>query len=183
MGSGPPSRFIGRGGNAQLIVYIIDHSGDMLYNWGIIRREMSRSIQRLVAYQRFAVFLVGNGVRQLGATGLSHATVPARRASLATFFNVAPHGSGAGRLAMYEDAFHKALLLHPQIIYFVTNGGFNPALAPFIKKDNARVGAHIFTYTFLAGRSAGFLANLNRYAPTLKKIAKESGGQYRLIKE
>lgn len=183
MGSGPPSRFIGRGGNARLIVYIIDHSGDMLYNWGIIRREMRKSVLRLVAYQRFAVFLVGNGVRQLGAAGLSHATVPTRKNLMANFFNVAPHGRGKGRLGIYEDAFHRALLLHPQIIYFVTNGGFNPKLAPYIKKANARIGAHVFTYTFLSGRSARFLANLNRYAPTLKTIAKETGGQYLLIKE
>ena len=183
LGAGPPSRFIGRGGNATLIVYIIDHSGDMLYNWGIVRREMRRSVQRLVAYQRFAVFLVGDGVRQIGAAGLAHATVPMRNNLMKQFFDVAPRGSGQGRLGIYEEAFRRSFQLHPQLIYFVTNGGFNPELAQVIKKLDAHNNTRVFTYTFLSGHSKAFLARVSRYAPTLEQIAKETGGQYKLIKE
>ncbi|MGC8624718.1 MAG: hypothetical protein ACP5VQ_05575, partial [Phycisphaerae bacterium] len=183
LGAGPPSRFIGRGGNATLIVYIIDNSGDMLYNWGIVRREMRRSVQRLVAYQRFAVILVGDGVRQLGAAGLAHATVPVRNSTIKQFLDVPPRGSGQGRLAIYEEAFRRAFKLHPQLIYFVTNGGFDPELANVVKKLNARGNTRVFTYTFLYGGSKAFLKQVNFYAPTLKEIAKETGGQYKLVKE
>jgi hypothetical protein len=183
MGSGPPSRFLGRGGNAIRIVYIIDHSGLMLYNFQFVVHEIEKSVDAMVPIQQFAVILVGTTTKQLGALGMVHATMPAKIAFKRQLSTVAPGGHARGRLAMYANAFRMAFNLHPQIIYFVTNGGFRPALAESVKEMNAHVGTHVFTYTFLNGHSSKFLARLRLYSGALKKIAKETGGQYRLIKE
>jgi hypothetical protein len=182
MGSGPPSRFIGRGGNAVRVVYIIDHSGLMLYNFEFVAQELRKSIDQMVPIQRFAVILVSRRARSLGAGGLIHATLPAKKMALSQFSSVHPGGAARGRLAVYENAFRMAFRLHPEIIYFVTNGGFDPSLANRVAKMDVH-GAHVFTYTFLNGHSRGFLAQLRLYSGALRKIAKETGGQYRLIKE
>ncbi len=183
MGSGPPSRFIGRGGNATRIVYIIDHSALMRYNFGVVGRELKKSIDNMVPIQQFAVVLVSHHAKPLGALGMVHATTPAKSVFRSQFSSVQPQGAARGRLIMYANAFRMALNLRPQIIYFVTNGGFDPKLAESVKKMNAHVGAHVFTYTFLNGNSPQFLAQLRQYDFALKKIAQETGGQYRLIKE
>ena len=182
MGSGPPSRFLGRGGNATRIVYIVDHSGLMFYNFEFVGHELRKSINQLVPIQRFAVILVSQQARALGVAGLTHATILAKKAFSSQFSSVQPHGAGRGLLVGYVNAFRIAFRLHPQIIYFVTNGGFNPSLAESVKKMDTH-GTHVFTYTFLNGHSSQFQAQLRLYSGALKKIAKETGGQYRLIRE
>ncbi len=182
MGSGPPSSFIGRGGNATRIIYIIDHSGLMLYNFEFVARELRKSVGRMVPIQRFSVILVSRQAHSLGRLALVHATMPAKKLFENQFSKVQPAGAARGRLAVYENAFRLAFKLHPQIIYFVTNGGFDPSLARIVKKMDTH-GTHVFTYTFLNGKSRQFVAQLKLYSGALKKIAKETGGQYRLIKE
>jgi hypothetical protein len=182
MGSGPPSRFLGRGGNATRVVYIIDHSGLMLYNFEFVTHELQKSINQLVPIQRFAVVLVSRKAEPLGLAGLVHATMPEKKMFLSQFSYVHPAGAARGRLAVYENAFRIAFRLHPEIIYFVTNGGFDPSLAESVKKMDTH-GTHVFTYTFLNRNSRRFKAQLHLYSGALKKIAKETGGQYRLIKE
>ncbi len=182
MGSGPPSRFLGRGGNATRIVYIIDHSGLMLYNFEFVTHELHKSINQLVPIQRFAVILVSRNPRALGLAGLVHATMPEKKIFSSQFSKVQPAGAARGRLAVYENAFRMAFRLHPEIIYFVTNGGFDPTLAESVKKMDTH-GTHVFTYTFSNGNSRHFQSQLKLYSGALKNIAKETGGQYRLIKE
>ena len=182
MGSGPPSRFLGRGGNATRIVYIIDHSGVMSYNFELVVRELGKSLDKLAPIQRFSIILVSERARPLGRQGLVHATVPEKKLARSQLSKVVPAGAGVGLRAGYENAFRMAFQLHPQIIYFVTNGGFNPSLADYVKRMDIH-GTHVFTYTFLNGHSRQFRARLRLYSGALKKIAKETGGQYRLIKE
>ncbi len=182
MGSGPPSRFLGRGGNATRIVYIIDHSGLMLYNFELVAKELRKSVGQLVPIQRFSVILVSRHAGSLGNLGLVHATMPAKKIFQNEFSKVQPAGAARGLLAAYENAFRMAFRLHPQIIYFVSNGGFDPRLADYVKHTDIH-GTHVFTYTFLNGHSRQFRAQLRLYSGALKKIAKETGGQYRLIKE
>ncbi len=182
MGSGPPSRFLGRGGNATRVVYIIDHSGLMLYNFQFVARELRKSVGQLVPIQLFSVILVSRQARPLGNPGLAHATMPAKKIFGTQFSKVHPSGAARGRLAVYENAFRQAFQLHPEIIYFVTNGGFDPSLARSVKKMDTH-GTRVFTYTFLNGHSPQFRAQLRLYSGALKNIAQETGGQYRLIKE
>ncbi len=182
MGSGPPSRFLGRGGNATRVVYIIDHSGLMLYNFELVARKLRQSVSHLVPIQRFSVILVSRQARPLDNLGLVHATMPAKKMFQTQFSKIHPAGAARGRLNVYANAFRMAFQLHPEIVYFVTNGGFNPSLADYVKRMDIH-GTHVFTYTFLNGHSRQFRAQLRLYAGALKKIAKETGGQYRLIKE
>ena len=114
--------------------------------------------------------------------GLTHATMPAKKMILSQFSNVRPGGAASGLLAVYENAFRMAFRLHPEIIYFVTNGGFDPTLVESVKKMDTH-GTHVFTYTFSNGNSRRFQSQLKLYSGALKNIAKETGGQYRLIKE
>ncbi len=179
---GTASTFMGFGGNATRVVYIIDHSGLMLYNFEFVAHELQKSTMQLAPTQRFAVIVVSRKARLLGKPTLTHATSRAKELFSREFSNVHPAGAARGRLAVYENAFRVAFQLHPQIVYFITNGGFDPSLAEAVKRMDTH-GAHVFTCTFLNGNSRRFTSQLKLYSGALKEMAKETGGQYRLVTE
>lgn len=179
---GTGSTLMGSGGSGTRVVYIIDHSGLMLYNFESVAHHLRKSIMQLAPTQRFAVIVVGGMARILGKPRLTYATTLAKKAFLDKFAKVQPAGAARGRLAVYENAFRAAFQLHPQIVYFVTNGGFDPSLAAAVKRMDTD-GAHVFTYTFLNGNSRQFRSQLKLYSGALKEMAQETGGQYRVLKE
>jgi|GEM_PF-2993936 len=179
---GTVSRFMGVGGSGTRVVYIIDHSGVMLYNFEFVAHQLRKSVMQLAPTQRFAVIVVSRKARLLGKPALTQATSRAKELFSREFSNVHPAGAARGRLAVYENAFRVAFQLHPQIVYFITNGGFDPSLAEAVKRMDTH-GAHVFTCTFLNGNSRAFTSQLKLYSGALKEMAKETGGQYRVIKE
>ena len=54
-GAGPKSKFMGSGGNAHHVVYLVDRSGSMVESFDSVKRELLLSIGRLVSVQDFHV--------------------------------------------------------------------------------------------------------------------------------
>ena len=178
---GTGSAFMGLGGSGTRVAYIVDHSGMMLYNFESVAHDLRQSIMQLSPTQQFAVIVVSRRARILTGTSLLPATVAAKRRILAQFSSVQPGGSARGRLAVYAKAFRVAFRLRPQIVYFVSNGGFDSGLARAVKQMDAH-GARVFACSFLNGSSRQYILQSKMYSGVLRDIATETGGQYRLIK-
>ena len=170
MGAGP-----GRGDktNATRVVYIIDHAGGMLENFQFLKRELTRSIERLSPVQRFAVIVFRKNFEILGPARLVHATLGAKRQIVKRLSLIAPAGPNSYRLRYFERPFRAAFELHPQVIFFVTNGAFDPRLIDVVDKLNVRHRVHIFTYAYIA-EDPVFVAQL-------KLLAHHNGGKYTYV--
>ncbi len=177
MGSGPPSQFMGRGGNATRIVYIIDHAGGMLDNFGYLERRLDSSIDRLVPLQSFAVIIFRKRFHVLGPSAhtgkLEPATAMVKQEVRAAIKKIQPQGPNAYRLNYFLRPFQAAFRMKPQIIYFLTNGSFDPKLITEIRKLNKDNKVIIFTYAFFNHDPI--------FNEQLKKIAAENRGEYKLV--
>ncbi len=177
MGSGPPSQFMGHGGNATRIVYIIDHAGGMLDNFGFLERKLDSSIDRLVPLQSFSVIIFRKRFHVLGPSArtgkLEPATGKIKQEVRAAIKRVQPQGPNAYRLNYFLKPFQAAFRMHPQIIYFLTNGSFDPKLITEIQKLNKGKKVIIFTYAFFNHDPI--------FNEQLKKIAAENRGEYKLV--
>ncbi len=173
MGDGPQSAFLGRGGNARRIVYIIDHEGDMLENFSFLKAQLQSSIGKLVPLQSFAVIIFRKNYSILGPPRLMHATLHNKNLFYKRLADVAPHGRAEYRFERFYRPFQAAFDMHPQIIYFLTSGAFDPRLIAAVAKLNSKHTAHIFTYAFTN--------NDPTFTKNLKLLASQNGGEYRYI--
>ncbi len=173
MGSGPKSSFIGNGGNATRIVYILDHEGSMLENFQFLKNHLRKSIDGLVPLQSFAVIVFRKYYRILGPSRLVHATLRNKQEFFRRFSTVAPAGAAQYRYRYFARPFKAAFRLHPQIIYFLTKGAFDPKLISYIKSLNKNHAVHIYTYAFTLQDPVS--------RKNLKRIARENGGEYKYI--
>jgi len=168
-GAAPSSSFMGTGGNAYRICYVIDRSGSMVLEFDLVKRELIRSIQQLEPQQAFHLifFSAGQPVEN-----------PPKRFVPATDYNkvraiqfikkIVPEGLTDPAPAL-KRAF--ALRPRPDLIYFMTDGDFDPAILQSLRQWNRDGATQINTIAFL--NRAG--------EPLLRRIAAEHHGQYRFV--
>jgi len=171
--SGPSAEFFGSGGNAYRICYVIDRSGSMLDSFEYVRRELKRSINELVPQQQFHVifFNAGEPVEN-PPKAMIHATATARQKTFEFLDAIAPQGQTDPSRAL-ERAF--SVIPPPELIYFMTDGEFDPSIVEKLQRWNRRKRVKINTIAFLyeLGDVAG--------VPLLRRIAREHGGQYKFV--
>ena len=169
--------FMGRGRKASRIVYIIDHAGGMLDNFGFVERKLDGSISRLWVNQSFAVIIFRKRYKILGPSArtgqLEPATNEVKQEVRTALKRIQPQGPNAYRLNYFLGPFQAAFRMRPQIIYFLSNGSFDSRLVPAIHQLNQKRKVRIFTFAFF-NHDPIFNAQL-------KKIASENGGQYKLV--
>lgn len=191
--AGPSVEFIGLKGRAGKIIYVIDRSGSMLNSFEYLRRELKQSIEQLSPQQSFhVIFFDGftpdqvNAARRRGGLAidedffkvgsiietLPRRLVPAIRVfklkALGYLDQVFPEGQTDPVPAM-----RRAFELEPDLIYFLTDGEFDPVLLDYLDKWNRDRKVRVFTLAFV------FQGN----SQLLKQIARAHGGQYRLVDE
>jgi hypothetical protein len=191
--AGPSVEFIGLKGRAGKIVYVIDRSGSMLNSFEYLRRELRESVEALSPQQSFHVLFF---------SGFTPDQVDAARRRMGAefdepFFRVAPFIEMPPRrlvpairvfkkkaIEYLEQIFpegqtdpvaamRRAFELEPDLIYFLTDGEFDPVLVDYLEKWNRDRRTKIFTLAFV------FEGN----SQLLKKIARDHNGQYRLVDE
>ncbi|HUW83786.1 MAG TPA: VWA domain-containing protein [Phycisphaerae bacterium] len=171
--SGPRAEFFGAGGNAYRICYVIDRSGSMLDSFEYVRRELKRSINDLVPQQQFHVifFNAGEPVEN-PPRAMIHATSTARQKTFDFLDQIVPGGQTDPSRAL-ERAF--SLVPPPELIYFMTDGEFDPSVVEKLRHWNQRKRVKINTIAFLyeLGDVGG--------VPLLRRIAREHGGVYRFV--
>jgi hypothetical protein len=169
-GTGP--RFFGLGGTArgaQNIVYVVDRSGSMTGTFGAVRDELKRSVERLRRSMRFHVILFNAGPPlENPAKQLVHASRE-EKAALAEFLDTIQPNDGTDPI----PAMRRAFALGPDVIYFLTDGEFEPQLLEELRKWNQNKKVRIFTIAYVSPTGATLL----------EQIAREHNGQYRFVSE
>lgn len=176
--AGPKSSFYGTGGNAVRIVYILDHSGSMLDNFDYLRKEVKKSTEAMAPIQKFNIVMVSESAAVIGPKGaaLPWATVEFKREvvnKLYTEFRA--QGRNDDLLPPFKEAFEEAFKMKPQLIFFLTDGHFDPKLMEVVNGLNKDKKVIINTLAFV-NRGA-------EYEEQLQKLSKENGGKYKFVAE
>lgn len=180
-GIGRKSNFIGVGGNARRIVYVVDATGDMTSIFLAVQSQLLSSIERLVPSQSFNVIFFQEGKAiPFSKTGL----VPASRANKDEvkkfIFEITPRPITAPL-----PAIRMAFAQKPELIYVLTNGFQAPAgqLTPEeveneFRKLNADKRVKVNMLLVTPGKtSEEYLEKDLR--EMVKRVAEESGGIYK----
>jgi Mg-chelatase subunit ChlD len=169
IGDQTSARFFGLGADgAKSVVYVIDCSGSMGGNkLELAKREMIRSIRALRADQEFHVIFFRNIAMIMRDGSLLPATA-ANKERVIEWINSVDSGGGTDP----RPALTKALEVHPETIYVLSDGLFEAACVTEVKKANHGLNrATIYTVGF--GDRTG--------EAQLTRLAKDSGGQYRFV--
>ncbi len=169
------SSFYGTGGNANRIVYIIDHSGSMLDNFDYLKKETKQSVGNLVPLQLFSVIMVSDTASLVGTSQLQRATPDVKHQLLARLDDYVAEGQNDDLLPPFQEAFEKAFAMNPQLIYFLTDGHFDPRLVDVVERLNVKHKIHINTLAFVNHDPS--------YEDQLRDLAKRNGGVYKFISE
>ncbi len=176
--------FIGGGGNARKIAFIIDASGSLIDTLPFVIQELKKTINDLSDQQSFAViFAVDGHVVEMPPSGLTPATPEMKEKAMAWMDpragNVVPRG-----LTDPVPAVIQALRYRPDLLYIlsdnITGRGHyerdQKELLAEIERANS-AGTKINTLQFL------YKDPLEAYGfqPTLKVISDKSGGVYKLV--
>jgi len=164
----PSVTFFASGGNAYSIVYVVDRSGSMIVTLEALKSELIRSIAELQPTQKFHVIFFNEGAPlEKPPSKLVWATQANRRQCYRFMDGVVATGK-----TKPGPAIRRALSLQPELIYFLTDGDFDPALVRQIREWNtSNVKINTIAYTSQRGGSL------------LRRIAADSGGVYRFVSE
>ena len=169
---GPGPSFFGlgqRARGARRIVYVVDRSGSMLTTFEAVRRELRSSVGDLRRSQRFHVVFFNAG------PPLEHQPkklVPATATQKKQFFEFLDTIRAEGSTDPIP-AMQRALAVRPDLIYFLTDGDFDPLLLEKLREWNADQKVRIFTLAYVS--EAGRVL--------LEQIARENDGEFKFISE
>lgn len=187
--AGPKGNFYGTGGNAYKIVYILDRSGGMASTFRSLRSEVSRSVTGLQPIQSFAIVMVGtydDAIRRSNyqrpafvgeVRQLVKATRENKDSIIGAMDKINAQNANDGTLQPFEDSFKMAFDLKPQLVYFLTDGNFDPQLLDAIKKLNKDKKVHINTIAY-GGSKDDTDTEQAAMRKQLNQMANENGGKY-----
>lgn len=169
-GTGPVFFGLGQSARgARRIVYVVDRSASMLDTFDYVRNELKRSISQLRRSQKFHVIFFNSGSLLQNPPRKLVSAIEARKTSFFKFLdNIFPDGG-----TNPEPAMRRALALEPDLIYFLTDGEFQPVLLDTLDKLNRNRMVQIFTIAYFDERGATLL----------EKIAREHGGAFKFVTE
>ncbi len=179
-GLGPKSNFIGVGGNAYRLVYVIDGTGSMVDKFDRLRMELKNAINGLKPVQSFNIIFYGNEGLESYADTLMPATPDHKQKAFAWLDRFSPRKNADVTMAL-----KKAFDQKPQLMYLLTDGEFdmtpggNDAIVNVINDRNRDKAVHVMTIAFLGNRDkSGYSPEL---ADFLMKLAKDNGGRYKNV--
>ena len=185
-GGGPASSFYGTGGTAHHIVYAIDRSGSMGQGgkMTLLRQQLMLSIAGLQSTQDFHVIMFssarGEAPKEKSPKYLTLANDDSRL-QVAKFLDEIGEAEGdtvaapalKRAMAVLADADPKR---PGKMIYLLTDGELGDMREVFKTLDDLNELKDVYINTFLLSENEEKLP-----ADTLKKIAKDNGGQYKHV--
>ncbi len=169
-------------GGAQAItriVYLLDHSGSLLDNFNFLQKELKRSTADLYAFQYFGVIVFAGteeGTQILTpGNSLVRATKENTRSAGLKMDRIVAQGRNDDELLPFLDAFQKAFAMHPQVIYFLTDGRFDPQLIKEVARLNQDKAVRINTIAFVRQE--------DDYFDQMRAISRQSGGTFKFVSE
>ena len=189
LGGGEPR--IGQAGvwdlnvRANKVVYVVDFSGSIIVAVDDLKRELKRSVGRLVPAQAFDVIVFySQGVEGSKVDSfrpqLEAATAENRRDFFKWIDRKAPMGD-----TYPVDAVKRALALRPEVIFLFSDGDFSDPERDEaeIKRLNRQAGARIFCLVFdeLLLQDTSGAPHETDGARRLKRIAEANGGTAKIV--
>ncbi|MHC4089526.1 MAG: VWA domain-containing protein [Planctomycetota bacterium] len=171
-GSGPGPSFFGlgkRARGARRIVYVVDRSGSMLTTFEAVRRELRSSIGKLRRSQRFHVIFFNAGEPLENRPKKLVPATASQKKELLEFLDAIQPERGTDPI----PAMRRAFAVKPDLIYFLTDGDFDPLLLEKLREWNKDHGVRIFTLAYVS--QAGRVL--------LEQIARENNGEFKFISE
>ncbi|HEX4142577.1 MAG TPA: VWA domain-containing protein [Pirellulales bacterium] len=160
--------FFGLEAAGDKVVFVVDISGSMSgRRFFRARNELRQSIENLRENQQFFVIFFNDGALPMPTEKL----LPATRDNVnqtVDWLKYVECGGGTNPL----PGLLLALQLHPDAIYLLTDGKFDPQVVWEVTQAEPPIPIPIYTISF-ANRTAEKL---------LKAIAKETGGSYRFVR-
>jgi hypothetical protein len=188
-GSGPRSSFYGTGGNATKIVYLIDHTGSLVELFGeygdpgSIKDAVQHSVSALVPIQYFSIVVFtapSDGGIQILAP-LTKATPDNRKSMLQKFDQVVAQGGEGDTQQIFVNSFRAAFTLHPELIYFLTDGDVAKDVPSAVKKMNPDGIVKINVIMITPNSMARLDGEDNARFAILNDLAKDNGGNCKII--
>ncbi len=141
----------------------------MLDTFDHVRAEMRRSISALRRSQKFHVIFFNSGPPLENSPERLVSAIRAQKERFYLFLqNVYPEGSTDPAPAM-----RRAFATEPDLIYFLTDGDFNPNLVSKLDRWNKDRLVKIFTIAYFDRSGAALL----------ETIARRNDGQFRFVSE
>lgn len=172
----PETTFLGIGGRAHHVVYVIDRNGSMIDTFDQLQREMRKSISRLSGIQDFHVIFMSSGEPR---ENRPRKLVPATDTSKMEFAGWLEEICSCGQTdpipairRAFEVLSKADAKKHGKLIYLVTDGPFanNRELLELIRSANKNKEVQINTYLY-GGRE-------EEAVNVLMLIAEENGGTF-----
>lgn len=166
-------------GKGRSFVYVIDTSSSMIHDrrLELAKSQLKRSLRLLQPSQRFQVLFYNLQVTEINLRDRPFADLyPATKVNVqlaVRAIDLQTPSSGTKHI----PAIQRALLLQPDVIYFLTDGETPSLSVPELKDVRRRNGggAEIHVIEFATG------SRESRKISWLQMMASESGGQYRRL--
>ncbi len=169
---GPGPEFFGlgrRARGARNIVYVVDRSGSMMTTFDAVRGEMRRSVDGLRRGQKFHVILFNAGPPLENRPKKLVPATASQKGHLFEFLDAIQAEGATDPIPAMERAFE----VDPDLIYFLTDGDFAPALLERLRELNRDQRVKIFTIAYVSEAGRGLL----------EQIAREHGGEFRFVSD
>jgi hypothetical protein len=174
-GLGLKGPVFGNSGNARKIAFVCDASGSMLQKFDALKRELSKTIRQLRPSQSFSVIFFQEQSCKSLDQNLVIAKPDTKRQADQFLDTIVPRAE-TNPLPALELAFKQK----PDLIYLLTDGDFpdNNAVLKLIQQLDKDGKVKINTIAFVneKDKDTDFMA-------LLQKIAKDTGGVYRFVRE
>ena len=168
-------KFYGLSDPAKKIVYILDHGGSMLDTFDYLRAEAIQSVNALTPEQAFSVVMFSErGVAIYPQLQL--ATPEIKKDFVTKMQNFRAQGMSNDLLDPLKESFEKAFAMRPEVIYFVTDGRFDPRL---IKEVTDRLNKD----KKVRINTLAYVQNDPTSEDQLKDLARKNSGSYKFVSE
>jgi hypothetical protein len=149
------------------LVYVVDRSGSMTDSIDHVKLELKRSIDELAEEDEFHVIFYSSGPPVEMPTRRLVPATDANKKLAAEFID----GIVAQGETEPSKAIERAFAVGPDLIYLMTDGEFDRAIIPLVKRLNpaGKVTVHCIGFIYETGEAV------------LKEIAAQNGGQYKFV--
>ncbi|MEZ6056377.1 MAG: VWA domain-containing protein [Planctomycetaceae bacterium] len=138
-GADGAGKFFGAKTEGNKFVFVVDCSGSMYHphpgparnRFLRVRLELFRAISRMTEKQQFFVIFFNQNAHAMPVNGMLTATEENRDAAFEWISQVEPVGD-----TNPQEALLMAIKLKPDVIYFLTDGDFNPAIVQRVTSSN-----------------------------------------------
>jgi len=126
-------QFMGSGGNARTIVFVLEADGSIISDYPEIVNELARTLREMTEKQQFSVIVFdGERVKEVPPAGLRVASPAAKSATIAWLRDTANvKNSGTGDVI---PALKQAARLRPELVFLLSQNLYNPGRREYEKE-------------------------------------------------